>query len=84
MRRLFLADWNVAVRSHELGWYIVKCHHEPSTWRDLDRAADHDEVGEVREALWLHHHKVRAPRRVKFFFAVPSPCRLLPPSPPPP
>ena len=33
---------------------------------DLDRAADHDEVGEVREALWLHHHKVRAPRRVNF------------------
>ena len=58
MRKLFEADWNVAVRAHELGWYIVKCHNDPSTWRDLDRNGTHDEVDEVREALWQHHRAI--------------------------
>lgn len=58
MRRLFDADWNVAVRSHELAWYIVKCHHDPTSWRDLDRNGVHDEVDEVKEALWQHHRMI--------------------------
>jgi len=55
MRAMFDVDWDVAVRSHELAWYIVKCHNDPSTWRDLDRNGTHDEVDEVREVLWQHH-----------------------------
>ena len=39
-----------------LAWYIVKCHNDPSTWRDIDKNGVHDEVDEVREALWQHHH----------------------------
>jgi len=51
-RKMFLLDWDLAVRSHELGWFIVKCHNDPSQWRDLDRNGIHDEVDEVREVLW--------------------------------
>ena len=55
MHRLFMADWAIAQRSHELAYYIVKCHHDPTTWRDIDKNGVHDEVDEVREALWQHH-----------------------------
>ena len=37
MDRLFLHDWELAARSHELAWHIVKSTKESSTWRDLDR-----------------------------------------------
>ena len=56
IRKLFMADWGMAVRSHELAWYIVKCQNEPQTWRDLDRHGSFGEVEEVREALWRHYH----------------------------
>ena len=55
MRTLFMNDWHVAVRSHDLAWYIVKVHHDPGTWKDIDRNGVHDEVDEVREQLWRHH-----------------------------
>jgi len=58
LRQLFMADWQVAVRAHDLGWLIVKSHHDPTTWRDLDRNGIHDEIDEVREALWQHHRIV--------------------------
>lgn len=51
MRR---AHPQVAVRSHELAWHIVKSHRDPTTWRDLDRNGVHDEVDEVRDTLWQH------------------------------
>jgi hypothetical protein len=58
MRTLFDLDWQVAVRSHELAWYIVKCHHDPTSWRDLDQNGTHDEVDEVREACFQHHRLI--------------------------
>ena len=42
------------ILSRRLAWYIVKCHHDPSTWRGLDKSAEHPEVAEVRDALWKH------------------------------
>ena len=89
MRKMFMADWHVASRSHELAWHIhvhvhlhvhvhihihirihrhvasrshelawhiVKCHHDPTTWRDLDRNGTHDEVDEVRLHMHTHVH----------------------------
>ena len=58
MRTLFDLDWQVAVSSHELAWYIVKCHHDPTSWRDLDQNGTHDEVDEVREACFQHHRLI--------------------------
>ena len=62
LRRMFMVDWDVARRSHELAWSIVKWQHEPSTWRDLDRnsvnSGAYTEVDEVREALWQHHRMI--------------------------
>ena len=55
MRKLFEADWAIASRAHGLAWMIVKTSHESSTWRQLDRAAEHPEVAEVMEMLWRHH-----------------------------
>ena len=37
MRKLFLADWNVAQRAHQLAYHIVRCHKDPTTWRDIDK-----------------------------------------------
>ena len=56
---MFMADWQVAVRSHELGWYILKCHHDPTTWRSLDRHNEHggsDEVDQVKVVLWQYEY----------------------------
>jgi len=58
LRKMFLADWNVAVRAHDLGWLIVKSHHDPTTWRDIDKNGTHDEIDEVSDALWKHHRVV--------------------------
>ena len=60
LRSLFMADWDVAVRSHELGITIVKCQRDPSSWRDIDRNGTHDEVDEVREALWANARHIYA------------------------
>ena len=55
-RRLFDADWAIASNSHELRWFIIKHHFEPAKWRSLNKNGDHEEVREVREELWRHHH----------------------------
>ena len=39
------------MRSHELSFYIVKSHRDPSTWRDIDKNGMHDEVGGGREGM---------------------------------
>ena len=58
MRNLFELDWDIAVRAHELAWHIVKCQRDPSTWRDMDKNGVHDEVDEVKEALFQHHRMI--------------------------
>lgn len=63
MRRLFMADWDVARRSHELTWTIVKAGHDPANWKNLDKASalkggEFDEVDEVQAVLWQHYRMV--------------------------
>jgi hypothetical protein len=56
LRPMFERDWDVCVRSHELGKTILKCYHEATTWRGLDWEAlllDSAEVSDAREALWM-------------------------------
>lgn len=58
MSSLFRVDWDVAVRAHELGAYIVKSLREPSTWRDIDMNGCHDEVDEVHDVLFAQHRLI--------------------------
>ena len=51
LNNMFAHDWRLALRSHGLEWYIIKCHHDSSSWRDLDRNGTHDEVDEVTAML---------------------------------
>lgn len=52
---MFTHDWGLALCSHGLEWHIIKCHHEASEWRDLDRNGVHDEVDEVTSMLFRYH-----------------------------
>lgn len=58
LKRMFDLDWQVACKGHDLSMYIVKCHRDPSTWRDIDANGVHDEVDEVRDALYRHAHLI--------------------------
>lgn len=58
LRKMFDLDWEMAVKSHDLGFYIVKCHHDPTTWRDIDKNGVHDEIDEVKDALFKHVHMI--------------------------
>ena len=52
LRRTFEADWRMAIKSHALENYIMKNDDEVGTWRDEDNDGVHDEILEVKDALW--------------------------------
>lgn len=54
LRPMFEHDWWIASRSHYLNVFIVQKCRDPKAWRDIDRDGSHDEVDEVRDALFRH------------------------------
>ena len=57
MRAVYDADWELARQGHGLEKMIVKCDDDKE-WRDSDGNGTHDEVDEVREALWAYAFEI--------------------------